>query len=224
MNNILNFIRLDFQSIKQYLTIKQLGLYTVIILFLTYTMDNLFFVIGMIMMYGLFYAAYPFAIGDKSQTDILYASLPLKKQHIVAGRYLFALCINVITGVTALLLSGVIAIAFQKEFDLLSSGLTILICFFFYTIMVACQFPIYFKLGYTKAKVMTMLPLLLIPLLVIAVTSIVKNDVWKINVYDLFIWAEQHVLLVIFGLILLLACLFLASARLSYQIYRKRDL
>lgn len=223
MSKTLNFLRLDFKSIQQYLTIKQLGLYVIVILFLSYTMDNSFFVIGMIMMYGLFYAAYPFAIGDKTQTDILYTSLPLKKQHIVVGRYLFAICINMITAVTAVVLSGLIGVIFHKEIDLLASVITVLICLFLYVFVEAVQFPIYFKLGYTKAKVIAFLPIFLIPFLIALLTSLIKKDTWMAMLSNLFVWAQEHMILVIVALLILLCLVMLLSAVLSYRIYQKRD-
>lgn len=219
MNHISNFIRLDFHCIKQYLTIKQLGLYAVVILFLSYTLDNLFFVLGMIMMYGLFYTGYPFAIGDKMQTDILYASLPLKKKQIVLGRYLFALCVNLITAGISFLISALVATAFQKEFDLQSAILTILICLFAYTIIEAIQFPIYFKLGYTKAKIITLFPILLLPLLVVLMASWMKEDV----LMSVILWMQGNLVLLVFAMLILWCCVFLLSAYLSYRIYQKRD-
>jgi ABC-type transport system involved in multi-copper enzyme maturation permease subunit len=215
----MNFIRLDFQTIKQYLTLKQLVLYASIILLLSYTMNNFSFVIGMLMMYGLFYAAYPFAIGDKTQTDILYASLPLKKQHIVTGRYLFALFINLITAVASFLITALVANVFQKDYDRFSSILTILICLFLYTIVESIQFPIYFKLGYTKAKIITLFPILLIPLIVILMTSWIKEEVWM----SAIMWMEGNVLLVCFAMLVLWCCILFASVQVSYRIYQKRD-
>lgn len=223
MIEALHFLRLDVQTIRQYLTVKQLGLYAVIILVLSYTLDNAFFVMGMIMMYGLFYAAYPFAIGDKTQTDILYASLPLKKHHIIAGRYLFALCVNLVTAVLSIAISALVAVVFQKEFDLLPSIIAVLICFVLYVLVEALQFPIYFKFGYTKAKLMAFLPILFVPFSIALLTSLVQKEVWMLTLSNLFFWVEAHVLLVIIALIILLCFVIMLSAAISLRIYQKRD-
>jgi hypothetical protein len=223
MDKAFQFLRLDLRTIAQYLTVKQLGLYAVIILTLSFTLKNPAFLVGMIMMYGLFYTAYPFAIGEKTQADILYASLPINKGQIVLGRYLFALWINLVTGVLAALLTFVTSLLLGQPFDGPSCGVAVISCFFLFTIVEFIQFPIYFKMGYTKAKIIALLPVLLLPFSVAALGSIVPEELWKPAFFDFAFWVEQHPIAALLRVLVVWAVLLLISIYVSYRNYEKRE-
>lgn len=221
MHNSLNFMRLDYLTIKQYLRVKQLGFFAAIILVLTVSMNNLYFVTGMLMMYGLFYTAYPFAIGDKVKLDVLYATLPIGKKQLVMGRYLYAFSINLATAVIALVLTQVVDFFLRNESALLEHVLTVVVCFFAYTFLEAIQFPIFFKLGYNKARIYALFPLFLLPLLVGGIRWIVGKR--GINPMLLFSFLEENYLLVVLFLFLLWCVVIISSIQISCRIYRKRE-
>lgn len=163
MTQTLRVARLDFLTIQQYLGIRQLGFFLLIAFVLCYMNGTSSFSIGILMMYGLFYTAYPFAIGEKTKIDLLYASLPLQKKNLVFGRYLFAFLINLGSGVIAFLFTFLTALVLRQDFILGETAAAIVGCFFLFTLVEAIQMPFYFKLGYTKAKLLVFLPLIVVP-------------------------------------------------------------
>lgn len=167
MKALTNVVRLDFYTIRQYLGIKQLGLYGLVGLFIGIGLGEASAALGMLMIYGMFYASYPFLTAEKNQLDLLYLTLPLDRRQVVRGRYLFAFCVTLLFLVFSLLLVVIFAVI-QKEailsVDQISAGGTL---FFFVTFIELLQLPFYFKLGYSKAKIIAMLPILFIPLAVV---------------------------------------------------------
>lgn len=158
--------RLDLLTIRQYLSLRNLLLFAIITFVLSFFNQNSSIPIGIVMMYGLLYSAYPFAIGEKTKTDLLYASLPLQKSNLIYGRYLFTLCLNLGSAVIALLFTRVASVLLQQEFILWETLASIGGCLFLFTLIESIQLPFYFKLGYTKAKLFVFLPILLIPALI----------------------------------------------------------
>jgi len=163
MTQTLRVARLDFLTIRQYLGIRQLGFFLLLAFVLCYMNGTSSFSIGILMMYGLFYTAYPFAIGEKTKIDLLYASLPLQTRNLVFGRYLFALLINLGSGLIAFLFTFATALVLRQDFVLEETVAAIVGCFFLFTLVEAIQMPFYFKLGYTKAKLVVFLPLVVVP-------------------------------------------------------------
>lgn len=176
MIQTLRMARLDFLTIRKYLGFRQLGLFLLLAFALCFMNGNPSFIIGTLMMYGLFYTAYPFAIGEKTKTDLLFASLPLQRQNLVFGRYLFAFIINLGSAAIALLFALVVSFFMQQEFVLEETLATILGCFFLFTLMESIQLPFYFKFGYTKAKLFVFLPILFIPALVFFLFRLVQES------------------------------------------------
>jgi len=215
-------MRLDFLTIRQYLTYKQLGLYAVIIAILSFTLDSATACIGVLMMYGLFYASYPFAIGEKMRADLLYATLPLERRHLVFGRYLFALCINLCTAAVSFVLCLLVPLV-QGEFLMEETLLSIGACFYLFTLVEAFQFPLYFKLGYTKAKLVALLPLMLTPVLVIGGVKLAPRLGWTASMDGFPSMTIQNPLVPLLGALLLWMIAFLFSIRRSFRVYKKRE-
>lgn len=212
--------RLDFLTIRQYLTLKQLALYTFIVIFLRFFLDSSSFIIGILMAYSLFYSSYPFAIGEKTRADLFYASLPLERRHVVYGRYLFALCINLGTAAFSFILCLLIALV-QGDFSLRETLLTLGACFYLFTLVEAFQFPVYFKLGYTKAKLFVLLPLMLTPALIIGLVKLAQKLGWDANA--LCAHSLQNPLFLLLGALLMWTFAIVFSLARSCQLYKKRE-
>lgn len=215
MKQTIAAMRLDFLTIRQYLTYKQLGLYAVIIVILSFAMGSTTACIGILMIYGLFYTAYPFAIGEKTRADLFYASLPLERRNLVFGRYLFVLSINLFTAALNLVLCFIISL-FQGEFSLGETLSAIGGCFYLFTLVEAFQFPFYFKLGYTKAKLFAFLPLMMAPVLVIALFKLFPQPIFA----DITIYNPMILLL---GALLVWILAFVFSIWRSCRVYYKRE-
>lgn len=158
MTNYLAFLRLDYYTIREYLRLRNLLIYLALLIFLSWSSDTM--ILPALCCLSIFFAGYPFAIAERDRLDFLYASLPLSRRQLVTGRYLFCLVL-----VFAFLL---IALIFQLG---LEPGLIfsmhellppLLGSFFAVTAVLLIQLPFLFRLPYTKARLVSMLPLVLI--------------------------------------------------------------
>lgn len=223
MNRTLAFAKLDYLTVKPYLTLKSFAILLALFVFLSIGTGGTSMMIGMLMMYGTIYATYPFAVGDKNGIDTLYATLPLKKRNIVTGRYIFALCLNLLVGAVAFALSAILMGVTGKVFDLRETLATILICFFVFGILEAVQLPIYFKLGYAKAKFLAYLPLVGFPAAVAGATALVDKDAMLPFIESLLVWLEANMLFAGALALIIWACVLTGSCLLSYRLYSKRE-
>lgn len=223
MNRTLSFTKLDYLTIKPYLTLKNMLLFVLVFAFIGYGTGEPSMLIGMLMMYGVIYSSYPFAVGDKNGIDTLYATIPLKKSNIVAGRYIFALSLNIIVGAVALAVSAALMIALGKEFNLIETIMTILVCFALFSIVEAVQLPIYFKLGYAKAKFLAYLPLAAFPAAVVAISAFVGKDTLLPFIENMFSWMQENGLYAIILIAVIWVLIMFFSGLLSYHFYKKRE-
>jgi hypothetical protein len=180
MNRALSFVRLDFLTVKPYLTLKNMLIFVGVALIVIVGNNSVGGAIGILMALASLYASYPFAVGEKSGMDVLYATLSIPRKTVVLGRYLFALTLDVSVGLLAFGFSVIARVAVRKDFDMIRELLTVIILFLFFSIVQAIQLPIYFKLGYTKAKLLAYLPFVALPLAVLAASSLLR-DVFSIE-------------------------------------------
>lgn len=223
MNRTISFAKLDYLTIKPYLTFKNIIIFMIVFAFIGYGTGEPSMLIGMLIMYSTIYASYPFAVGDKNGIDTLYATLPLTKSNIVAGRYIFALTLNILTGVIALAVSAILMTALGKGFDIRETSVTVLICFVIFSILEAAQLPIYFKLGYAKAKFLAYLPLAAFPAAVMAITAYAGASNFLSFIHSMFLWMQENVLFT--GILVFIIWLFamILSVLFSYRFYKKRE-
>lgn len=165
MKRLLAFARLDFLTIKPYFTVMTVLIYVVVALFLTTFSGNISTAMGVGMMLGTLFLGYPFALGEKSSMDVLYATLALKRGTVVSGRYLFALLLNacavlfsVALGAVGLFAARELGVAVEAD-GAIETVIALSALFIF---VQAIQLPLYFKLGYSKAKFLSLLPFVVI--------------------------------------------------------------
>lgn len=222
MNKSVSMMTLDFYSIKEYTSGKYIGIFVGILILFAVMMDSPAPAIGMFMVYGMFYSGYPFAVGEKVRLDVLYASLPLSRSSLILGRYLFALAVNIVTGLASFAVCLCVGSLRGIPMDPLESMFIVTTCFFIYSAMEFLQFPFFFKLGYNKARLFILLPIVLVA----AATStlFLAGDGLFSQLDGLIQWLganSQLLVIVLFGLWLLL---FYGSIRLSHRFYAKREL
>lgn len=215
-------MQLDFRTIKEFTSLRHLLLFAGILLLFSF-LSSPIAAIGMFMVYGMFYASYPFAVGEKTSIDILYASLPLPRKNLVVGRYLFALSTNLLTGLVSLVSALAISVITRKPMDLMEGALIVCVCFFLYSIIEFIQLPLYFKLGYTKARLLTYLPLFLIAGLVAAGRSLAKNAAFLAGFERVSLWFSQDSFLAICLVLAVWLVLLASSISLSCRLYSKRE-
>lgn len=223
MNDTLSFAKLDYLTIKPYLTLKNLLIFIGIFTFIGYGTGEPAVPIGMLMMYSTIYASYPFAVGDTNGIDTLYVTLPITKNNIVTGRYVFTLCLNIIVGIVAFVVSVLLMAVFGKGYSWTETSATILICFVTFSILEFIQLPIYFKFGYAKAKFLAYLPLVGFPAAVIAVSTFVGKDTFLPLIENIFLWIQENILISIIIIFFIWVLIMLSSMFLSNRFYKKRE-
>lgn len=153
---------LDFKIIQPYIQIINVVLYIVAAGFLGFTTGNVFlgFVAGFLL--GTLYLGYSFAVSQKYETDALYQTLKLSSQSIVAGRYLFTLIFSLVVAVGAVLIAS-IGVHFSNNLEAIALSAqntgVLLALIMFYLTLVLIQLPIYFYMGFVKARLVGALPM-----------------------------------------------------------------
>lgn len=168
------------------------------------------------------YLSYPFAVGEQNGIDPLYRILGLTRKEVVLGRYLWAFSMNLIGILFGVLLSLLLSMVLSLPFDLREAAFTMLLLFFIFSLMQAFQFPLFFKLGYMKAKTVSYLPFMLLG----GVFVVLSGFLDKIPLS--FLMNAETFFRESFGLVLLLAFLVWGvfqslSVLFSLQGYEKRS-
>jgi hypothetical protein len=105
-------------------------------------------------------ANYPFNVGDKARLGTLYAVMPLTRRAVVTGHYVWA----VATYLTATAIGTVVALVsahVQSEaFGAGTVGTDLALSWAAFAVVVAIQFPLFIRYGYTRTSaIATGLPL-----------------------------------------------------------------
>lgn len=223
MNKTMNFIRLDLITIKPYLTIKNLIIFIALALIMIISSGQSVSGIGIIMVYSAMYVTYPFAVGEKNDIDALYNTLSIKRSTVVLGRYLFALVVDICSGVFTYCLSYVLMTMLHKDFKAWETLLITFVMFLVYSVLQAVQLPIFFKLGYTRAKFFAYLPFVGLPLAVLIFTNLLKDTITIEQVAHILEWFTTNPqIAALFGAIIWLG-LMAISYQISLSYYNKRD-
>ena len=223
MSKVLSFVKLDFITVKPYFTVKNLFILLIVITALSINNTAGGVLIGIVMAFALMYSSYPFAVGEKNSIDHLYATLPMSKRSVVLGRYGFVIALDVISGVVACLLLFVLQTILQRPFSLQETLLTALVLFVIYTFFQAIQLPIYFKLGYAKAKFLAYMPIAIFPLVAVAVGSRFSEVDWVKLMGNALVWiSDNQFFTVAVSVIIWIAIMFI-SYSISLSFYKKRE-
>ncbi len=221
MSRTLSFVKLDFITIKPYITVKNMIIFAAVALVMIITSGEGVTAIGMTMVFGTLYVSYPFAVGEKNGIDSLYATLSLTRRTVVFGRYLFALIVDLCAGLVSLLISFIILTAMQKEFNLQESLIVALVVFIIFSILQAFQLPLYFKLGYAKAKFAAYLPFVGFPLAIFLFTGMLRSKTQSLAF--ILEWAAANTLISYLMGIAIWSVIMIISYHAALAFYKKRD-
>lgn len=222
MNKVMALMRLDFITVKPYLTGKQLIGFACIALFMLTSNGSTGGAV-MPMVVAALYASYPFVISEKSNMDVLYTTLSIKRNTVVLGRYLFAFTLDIFAGLFAFVFSFIVMTVMQKSYDAIDSLPTILILFLVFSVIQAAQFPIYFKLGYTKAKFLAYLPFIVLPVAVFVGSNFFTGIFSLEQIEAYFGWLATNIPIVALVIGVIWFALITISYKASVSFYRKRE-
>lgn len=222
MNKALNFVRLDFITVKPYMTLKNQIIFFVMPLILVISSGSSSAAMGSLMTLTIPYVSYPFAVGDKNGIDSLYPTLSIRRSAVVLGRYLFALLLDFSVGVFAYFFSFAAFRILRKDFDASEALTVLLVLFIVFSVIQAVQLPIYFKLGYAKAKLFAYLPFMISPLVVLAANNLF-GDIFKQHVSVFLEWIVKNPFIASALGILIWLGIMVVSCKMSLVFYNKRD-
>ena len=226
LGKLIAFIKLDFLTVKPYLTPRNLLLFAIAFGVMTVLSNSLSTVVVIGLLLGTVFLSYPFVIGEKSNMDALYVTLALNRKTVVLGRYLFTALIDLLA-VTLIGLLTILLMLLSTALGRSPSGddysIVVLIASVLFLSLQAIQLPIYFRFGYTKAKILNIMPYAVVGAAVGAYTSIVGYGAMQPDGLDnLLVGSFGSAAVPMFLLsALLLACF--VSYRLALASYRKRD-
>lgn len=222
MSKALNFVRLDFITVKPYFTLKNLLIFLALPIVFIIDSSTSAAANGVLMVFAALYVSYPFAVGEKNGIDTLYPTLSIIRKSVVLGRYLFALTFDICSGIIAFVYQLVVMTILQKDFNASETLATILVLFVIFTVIQAIQLPIYFKLGYAKAKMLAYLPFFAVTFVVLAAKNIFGDGLISFLTAAIEWMAANPIVTAGIGITLWLGIM-IVSCRTSLAFYQKRD-
>ena len=156
-----------------------------------------------------------FAIEDKNNLGRLYGTLSIRLTDIVRGRYLFVLLSYAVAATLVLLFSTGIALYHGNAVAWDNSLMGLGVSFLAFSLIVGIQIPLFFRLGYVKAKFVAMIPFLLM-MLIVMIPSL--TDVMS----GIAAFAQKHPVSLGLGSLLAGVLFLVVSCRVAVAFYRKR--
>ncbi|MCL2403646.1 MAG: ABC-2 transporter permease [Coriobacteriia bacterium] len=170
---------LDWAIIKPYIQPVNIVLYGGAAALLGFTMGNVFFGFLAGFLLGTLFLSYPFAVSGKYETDKLYKSLGMRPANVVMGRYLFSLGFAVAAALGALLFAS-LGVHFSRvaetvSFSAETAGAMLILAALFLTVIMI-QLPIYFHVGFVRARYAGVLPLAAAFVLLVSLATVASGD------------------------------------------------
>lgn len=218
MRDIGKIIKLDFVSIRPYYTFKNLIILIVLSVFYALVSKNAFVTYGVASMFTILFSSYPFLVGEESGIDILYAAFGIRPEKVVLGRYIWSSIVILIGILAGSILAGITTIILKEDFHIIEHLLYIIGIFFFSSIIILIQYPLYFKYRYKKAKTVLAIVFLIVTILIF-VLGYFKDSFEQVAE---FFTNNPYLILCI--IVLIWICICILSIKLSINIYKKRDI
>ena len=235
MIRIVNAVKLDFRTGRFYLSLYPI-LFLVALGIGALVKMPIFTVILTIVL-GVFISGGVFAISERNHGEKLYGTLPLRRSDVVLGRYVFGLTIGLAATVIAGLLGWLAAAISRSDmgslgpnrgtltpgasYDSLIFWAAIGAAFLYYCFSTSVAFPIYFRFGFSKTYVLTMLPLYLVVLAGLLVTRYFNPTLGVSKTIQFF---DAHVWLLPVAGVLGGAVLLALSIWISIGIYARKEI
>jgi len=156
MTNSLKMVKLDFFTMK-----SQLASYAVIVLFVLlfgFMGSSITLICINCAWFVALMSTTIFATQEKNNLNRLYGSLSLKLKDIVLGRYIFTVMSFVLSFIVAIVLFFGLALFQGNSFKLFDVFLSFGVSLLIFSAIVGMQMPIFFKMGYIKARVWIFIP------------------------------------------------------------------
>lgn len=156
-----------------------------------------------------------FAIQEKNNLDRLYGSVSVSLHDIVLGRYMFLLLNYLLSIMTVIVLHLTISLYHNTEIAASDIFLGVSLSFLVFSAITGIQIPLFFKMGYTKAKTWSLLPFIAVMLLVFIPSFVSAFS-------GVIAFMQSNTKAFIIGGIVISCIVQLISYRVSVFFYRKR--
>jgi hypothetical protein len=218
MNNVLQTLKLDIYTVKTaYSKIFMIYIISIFIGLQTQSIVPIF----MIMFISVSFSGFPFSIFEKNNCDSLYGILPIHRKEIVIGRYFFAIVSGILNLIISLILSFIATLLTKQGIDIFILFLSIALTFCYYCFAVGISYPIYYRFGFSRSFIWTVLPMYLLLLFIIFIAQ--RTNIAEIFDKALQYYANHNILLLFSGFILGIIML-IVSCFISYKIFKNKDL
>lgn len=164
------------------------------------------------------------AYDDKNKADMLLNSLPLSRDTIVAARYLSTFVFLAIAIVYYIVIAGIISVlrlpikVYPLSFEDIVGGL------FSVVVMISIYFPVYFKVGYIKSRMVNFVLFFGLFFVVgILIPELVKNKNSQLAEWIIRFVSNQWNVHIIAGMFTIMILFLFASYILSLKFYRDRE-
>jgi len=229
MSKLKAFLKLDFMTIRPYIKKKDIILPALYILFVLFGMGTVSAMTVVFM--GRFVCTVitgkAFNATEKVNMDTLYSSLAIDRKTAVLGRYISTLLLNVAvtTVIIALTVISVFAAGmFGNDMDIANLHWMAIFLVPLFMVVQAIELPILFRVGYSKASIVTMMPMMLLGMGVLA--AVAFGNMGAIREFD---FAESYAFTSLFNVSTMLVILAVGvvvtavSYMLSVKFYKQRE-
>lgn len=197
MTTVFNMVKLDFFTLKSqfavYLTVPAvIGMFCMMnssILLLSITAAWLILIVNTNL----------FAIQEKYGLERLYSSLAITKRTFILGRYLSTIFNFLIGFVVSMAMSLSVFVFNGRIMNVYEVFSAFCLSLFVFSIVLAVQLPIYFRVGYSKGRYLSLLPFI-----AVFGIGILSSLVEKIDVILKYILAHDISFLCLAGSIMVL--------------------
>lgn len=213
MNGAFRIVKLDFFTMK-----SQAVLYAIMVLIVSMfsIMDSsiiVLFITGA--WFTALMASNIFIIQEKNNLNRLYGSVSVELKDIVLGRYIFAFSNYVISLVTVIAVSLIVSLFRDMFIDVSNILLGFSLSLLIFSTITGIQMPLFFKLGYTKAKMWAVVPFLVVMSLVI-----IPSFITVLSTFVQSVMSNQSLVIAV-GIVA--SCVIqLISYKIAVIAYRKR--
>jgi len=163
MKNLAGLLKLDTKLITPYW--KWLVMFFGIALLMAIVMGQQMGQSGMVFiisfaMFSSTFTAFNFENTDKSNLNVLFATLPTNRKALLFTRYLYTMIVLAISLVVAIVVAVILDLAFANEMSFQVYLMFVCLAFGLFSINVAFPYPFFYKKGYVKAKIFLWIPLI----------------------------------------------------------------
>lgn len=214
-----NLIRLDFYTLKPLFKIMCIFLIVPIILGIV---SNLETSIMVTLTFLCFLLNTVFSIGEKSNFNKLYGTLPIQRSVVILSRYLFSIIVLSITAIISLLMYISLSFILHGTINWTNGICFLVLSFNIAIFFISIQYPMFFKFEYSKASIMSILPYVVCfaigaPLL----TNLMKNENFYKLAMDVITYSQSNVIIVVLIGLLISAMMIGSSYAVSLATHKK---